>query len=120
MSINLIREVFAYAPADLIPSERLVLLALAEDARDDRIARYSSNDRLMQRTGLSRAGLSKAVRALEAAGLVRRIGTAHKGRIQQYKIAELHAHHQATNVHYLPTTEAATTVAPSRPGKAAT
>lgn len=103
MSIRLIREVFQYAPADLTANERLVLLALAEDARDDRIARYSSREQLLTFTGIKDVStLKRVVRSLEAAGLISRLGTAHKGRIQQYKVHELHAHHAATNVHYLP------------------
>lgn len=99
MSIHLIREVFDYAPADLKPAELVVLIALAEDARDDRISKFASHDKLIQRTRLSRRTLYRAIDQLESAGLIWRVGAAHKGRIQQYRLAQLQAHHQATVIH---------------------
>lgn len=102
MSIKLIRDVLAYAPADLTTAERLVLLTLAEDARDDRLSRYASRTRLIAATGLSGSSVKRALRGLEDAALIFRRGGAYRGHVQEYVIAELAAHHQATTVHPQP------------------
>ncbi|HET6874662.1 MAG TPA: helix-turn-helix domain-containing protein [Acidimicrobiales bacterium] len=103
MSGPIIGEVFRYAPADLTDSERLVLLALAEDARSDRVARYSSVERLAQYTGKSPGTVRNALSALAARALIQRVGAAkaHRGRIQHYRLAQLAAHHQAA-LHVVP------------------
>jgi DNA-binding transcriptional ArsR family regulator len=54
---------------DTSPTQKLVLLALAEHANDG-YACWPSIHRLQERTGLSRRGVQKALRELEQRGLV--------------------------------------------------
>jgi len=56
----------------LTPTQRLVLLALAEYADDEGATSLPSLRRLERMTSLSRRGIAKTLNALEAAGLIAR------------------------------------------------
>ncbi|MGH3936443.1 MAG: helix-turn-helix domain-containing protein [Pseudonocardiaceae bacterium] len=53
MGIRLMIEVLDHAPAELTPPERLLLVALAETARDDTRSCWPGMETLTRRTGLS-------------------------------------------------------------------
>lgn len=96
MSGRLVGEVFKYAPADLTPVELLVLVALAEQARDkDRTARYASAANLASYTRRRPGTVRNVLTELASRGLIQRVHDhAHIGKIQQYRIAELGEHHR--------------------------
>ncbi|NKR30674.1 hypothetical protein GS935_20235 [Rhodococcus hoagii] len=75
---QLVKEVFESAPEWLGPSERLILLALAEwaDASDRTCWRTSAE--LAARVGISEEGVRKSIRRLAAAGIDPRLPVAHK------------------------------------------
>jgi DNA-binding MarR family transcriptional regulator len=54
----------------LTPTQRLVLLALAEQAGEDGATYLPPLRRLQRMTGLSRRGIAKTLHALEAAGWI--------------------------------------------------
>ncbi len=56
----------------LTPTQRLVLLALAERAAEDGATCLPPFRRLERMTGLDRRGIAKTLNALEAAGLIAR------------------------------------------------
>ncbi len=67
-------EVLKHAPANLGPSERMVLVAIAEDARDATRESWAlTRADLCQRTGMSAEALKKAFQRLAKAGLEVRI-----------------------------------------------
>lgn len=92
MSGRLVGEVLHYAPADLTPLERLVLVALAEAAPDrDRIARYHvGSDDLADKTGTHPSTVKKAMAELVRRGLVvTLIEKPRRGVAQNYRITRL-------------------------------
>lgn len=97
VSIKIMQEVLHYAPETLTPAEKFVLLAIAYDARDhDRIARFSSAGTVAAMTNLNPSSVRRVLAELVARALLQRIGgKAYKGRIQQYRVTQLHAHHAA-------------------------
>jgi len=82
MGVKLIVEVLNHAPADATPGEMLLLMVLAESARDGTRIAYPSMTDLALRTRLTVAGVRKAVRLLAARGLDPRVvaGTTRAGR----------------------------------------
>lgn len=54
---------------DIPSTEKLVLLAMADHARDDGTGCYPSIDRLARKSSLTRRGVQKIIRRLEDAGL---------------------------------------------------
>lgn len=102
MSGRLVAEVLDHAPADLTSAELLVLIALAEDARDsDRQARFHcSVDVLVVRTRLKPGTVRNSLSRLIARGLIRTVhDRVHKGgKHQEYVLAKLsQAHRYATH-----------------------
>jgi predicted transcriptional regulator len=94
VSGRIVGEVLDHAP-DLPETEWRVLIALAEDANDrDRIARYSSTERLSERVRRARGSVHNALSNLAAKGIIRPLLKAHRGRIQHYEIARLSADHR--------------------------
>jgi Helix-turn-helix domain len=77
LSVRLMAEIFGL---DVPPSEKLVLLALADHARDDGTGAYPSIDRLARKSSLSRRGVQKIMRRLEGAGFVVPTGNLQGGR----------------------------------------
>ncbi|MCX4818137.1 hypothetical protein OG601_47070 [Streptomyces sp. NBC_01239] len=82
MGIKRVVEVLKFAPADLTPAERMVLVAIGENIRDDDPTRETWADFnasvLAQRTGLAGSGsLKSALQRLAKRGLEVRIPIAH-------------------------------------------
>lgn len=100
MSGRLVGEVFKCAPTDLTPSEMLVLVALAEQARDrDRIARFSTAATIAEHTHLAYGTVRNVLSGLAARGLITRIGgRAHIGKAQDYLISELSENHRIATI----------------------
>ncbi len=63
---------WAWHRRGLTPTQRLVLLALAEQAAEDGATCLPPLRRLERMTGRSRRGIAKTLNALEAAGLIAR------------------------------------------------
>lgn len=83
MAFELVEEVLDHAPADLTPTERLVLIVIAEQARkESRLARIPSAD-FLRRTGVQESGLRKAFRRLAERGIDPRVAlyTGKDGRL---------------------------------------
>jgi pyocin large subunit-like protein len=77
MSVRLMAQVFELG----IPArEKLVLLAMADHARDDGTGCYPSVERLARKTSQSRRGVQKVMRRLEQAGLIVPTGNLRGGR----------------------------------------
>ncbi len=83
MSIRLIVEVLDHAPADLTPSERLVLVVLAEDANDVTREGWPGMDKISRRTGLQPDSVRRVLQRLAKRGLEIRvpIGKDKRGRL---------------------------------------
>lgn len=71
---------------DLPSSEKLVLLAMADHARDDGTGCYPSVDRLARKSSLSRRGVQKIARRLEQAGLIEPSKVSRGRRSTEYRI----------------------------------
>jgi Helix-turn-helix domain len=67
VSVRLMAAVFEL---DIAASEKLVLLAMADHARDDGTGCYPSIELLARKTSQSRRGVQKIMRRLEEAGLI--------------------------------------------------
>jgi hypothetical protein len=104
VGVPLITEVLDYAPADLTPAERIVLVALAEKANDTTRLVWTSRKEstqamLLRRSGLSESGLRKVFGRLADKELEVRvpIGTdkhgrpvfAHEGRSTDFRVPVL-------------------------------
>lgn len=102
MSGRMVGEALDYAPVDLTPAQRLVLVALAADARDsDRIARFKSSvDALAYRTNLAPGSVRNVLSELVSRGLIRPLIThVHRGgKHQEYELARLAQHHRFTTL----------------------
>lgn len=96
MSGRIVGEVLDHAPQDLTNAELLVFVAVGEDARDrDRLARYSDVETLVYRTRLKPGTVKNALSELVRRGLLKPAGgPAHKGRHQEYRVADLYPHHR--------------------------
>ncbi|OUC99338.1 helix-turn-helix domain-containing protein [Streptosporangium minutum] len=73
MGIKLVVEVLDHAPRDLTPAERLVLVVLAEDARDETRVCWPGPDKLVQRTGLQWDSIRRVFQRLAKRGLEVRV-----------------------------------------------
>lgn len=99
MGIRLIVEVLDHAPAELTPQERLLLLALAESARDDTRVCWPGMETLTRRMGLSDRRVRATLAQLARRGYEVRIpaGTdkngnptyTHTGRATTYRLPRL-------------------------------
>lgn len=100
MSGRLVRDVLQYAPEDLNKTELLVLIALAEDARDtDRIARFITIDQIADRARISSRTTRNVLARLRSRFLI--TGTVHRpgnGRRQLYQVAFLTAEHRSATL----------------------
>lgn len=97
MSGRIVGEVFDNAPEDLTSAELLVLLCLAEDARErDRLARFSDVESVTRRTRLKPGTVRNALTTLRQRGLVIAQRTAvHRGGVhQEYVVTKLDPHHR--------------------------
>lgn len=101
MSGRIVGEVLNNAPDDLTNAELLVLIAIAEDARErDRLAKFSDVESLVRRTRLKPGTIRNALAALARRALIvptrDRVnrGTHH----QEYRVAQLdESHRDATH-----------------------
>lgn len=96
MSGRLVGEVLDHAPTDLRPAELLVLIVLAEDARDtDRRSRFSDVGSICHRARVAPGSARNALSELVRRGLL--IPLHERARIglhQEYRIPDLkHARH---------------------------
>ena len=82
MSVRLMGSVFYL---NLRPVEKLVLLALADHANDDGGQCFPSVGRIALKTSLSRRGVQKVYRRLEAKGILVPIGQRWEG-MTEYRI----------------------------------
>lgn len=98
MSGRLVKEVLENAPESLSRLELLVLISLAESARDgDRQTRGGSSaaDVLAFRCRSSAPSIRNALATLTRTGLVKPLHEkARRGLAQQYRLAELHEWHR--------------------------
>lgn len=97
MSGRIVGEILDNAPTDLTTGELLVLIAIAEDARDrDRRSQYSDVESLVRRTRLAPGTVRNALSTLIRRALIHPIhDTVHKGgRHQEYTVEKLHEHHR--------------------------
>lgn len=107
MSGTIVGEALEHAPSDLTTAQLLVLVALAEDARDKgpyaRQARIGASvAALMRRTRLSESGVKNALGELKRRGLiVPLIPQARLGKAQNYYLPKLEKHHR--DAHYTTT-----------------
>lgn len=93
----MVGEVLRNAPDDLTQAEMLVLVSLAESARDaTRIAAYDSSvAELAERTRLAAATVKSVLHQLKRYGLIAPLnGTAHRGKVQHYHVIKLEDHHR--------------------------
>lgn len=97
MSGRIVGEVLDHAPIDLRPAEFLVLIALAEDARDkDRLARFSDVETLVRRTRLGPGTIRNALSTLATRALIQpTYEKARLGRHQEYVVTKLLNGHRA-------------------------
>lgn len=98
MSGRLVGEVLDYAPTDLTPAERLVLICLAEAARDkDRTARQgTSAAAVANRTCLTIGTVKNALSSLAQRAIIQPQHKARRGLAQDYKLTELSEYHRFT------------------------
>lgn len=99
MSGRIVGEVLNYAPEDLTGAEFLVLISIAEDARDrDRLARYSDLESIVRRTRLKPGTVRNALSRLVRRGLlIPTKGRVQRGRDhQEYRVPALEEHHRTT------------------------
>ncbi|MCC5580613.1 helix-turn-helix domain-containing protein [Microtetraspora sp. AC03309] len=73
VGIRLVAEVLDNAPMDLTPAERLMLVALAEDARDETRVCWPGMDKLVRRTGLQPDSIRRVFQRLAKRGLEVRV-----------------------------------------------
>ena len=113
MSGKIVGEVMRYAPDDLTVAQRFVLVALAESAHDHgtqpRTSRTNSKE-IAANTGLKegtvRNALSELVRRCLIQPLHNHSKIGHNKLTQQYRLAQLHAHHRAATASLPSDTEA--------------
>lgn len=98
MSGRIADEVLDNGPEDLTTAERLVLVAIALDAREnDRTARFSDVESLVRRTGLKPGTVRNALSSLVKRALItpQRDRVHRGGAHQEYVVARLHNGHRA-------------------------
>ena len=101
MSGRIVGEVLEYAPCDLTGAQLLVLVSVAEDARDrDRLARYSDLESIVRRTRLKPGTARNALSILVRRGLlIPTKGRVQRGRDhQEYQLPKLDEHHRDTTI----------------------
>jgi hypothetical protein len=77
LSIRLIESIFTL---DIPPTNKLVLIALADHAHKDGTGAYPSIERLAWKTGLSESAVHRAIRQSKRDGLIKPIGNVRGGR----------------------------------------
>ena len=77
MALNVLTWVFYNSPT--VKSDRLVLLALADNAHDDGAGAYPSVETLARKAGLSKRATQYALRSLEEVGAIEEVGKSRYG-----------------------------------------
>lgn len=98
VSGRIVGQVLDCAPEDLTSAELLVLLAVAEDARDKtRLATFSDVESLVRRTRLKPGTVRNALVELCRRGLlIRQREAVHRGgHHQEYVVTRLAPHHRS-------------------------
>jgi hypothetical protein len=99
MSGRLVGEVLRCAPESLTTAELVVLMILAEGARDkDRTARYSSKT-IAWLSRLSEGTVRNALSSLAHRALIQPLHRTSKGHSQDYRLTPLSEHHRGTARH---------------------
>ena len=97
MSGRIVGEVLDNAPEDLTHLELAILVALAEQARQDtRIATHkTTRDALAHRCRTTPGTVKNVIKTLRLRGLIEPVnGTVHRGVSQHYRIAKLGPEHR--------------------------
>lgn len=97
MSGRIVGEVLDHAPEDLTLSELIVLLTIAEDARDrDRLAKYSDLESIVRRARIKPGTARNALSTLVRRGLVvpQKDRVHRGGDHQEYIVPKLQPHHR--------------------------
>jgi hypothetical protein len=97
VSGRIVGEVLHHAPEDLPKLDFLVLIALAEDARDsDRVARKEcSADVLAYKVRSTPASVRQALKRLKDRALIRPVhAKVHRGHQQNWTITKLSSYHR--------------------------
>lgn len=91
MGIRLIVEVLLHAPTTLTHREKLLLLVLAEDARDSTRMTWNSieSSKILRGADLSRSELYAVLKNLIAKEVLERVAAGQKNGTAKYKILEL-------------------------------
>lgn len=103
MSGKLVNEVLEHAPGDLTPAQMLVLISLAEDAREKgpnarRATFESSVEDIVRRTRLKHGTVRNALAELVGRGLLVPLnGRVQRGTVQHYALPALHEHHRGAS-----------------------
>ncbi|MEU7597322.1 hypothetical protein AB0B79_30460 [Streptomyces sp. NPDC039022] len=89
MAVRLIVEVLAEAPTTLTHREKLLLVALAEDANDDTRVTWNSieHPKILRGAKLSRSQLYAVIKSLIAKGALTKVTAGQKNGAAKYKIA---------------------------------
>lgn len=101
MSGRIVREVMDNAPLDLTTAELLVLIALAEDARDNtRHAERCDVESLVYRTRLKPGTVRNALSTLVRRALIHpTMDRVYRGgKHQEYDLTRLYPHHRDTTI----------------------
>lgn len=91
MGIRLIVEVLLHAPTTLTHREKLLLLVLAEDARDATRQTWNSieSPKILRGADLSRSELYAVIKKLIAKEVLERVAAGQKNGVAKYKILKL-------------------------------
>ncbi|MEV5598426.1 hypothetical protein, partial [Streptomyces sp. NPDC052496] len=90
MAVRLIVEVLAEAPTTLTHREKLLLVALAEDANDDTRVTWNSieHPKILRGAKLSRSQLYAVIKSLIAKGALTKVTAGQKNGAAKYKITD--------------------------------
>lgn len=75
MGVRLVTEILDHAPSDWTQSERLIVVAIAEQANDETRRGYPGAELIAHRAGIDPASLSRTLRRLAMKGVELRVAT---------------------------------------------
>lgn len=93
MGIRLVVEVLDHAPATLSHRERMLLVVLAEEARDETRLTWNSvqSPQNLRRAKLSRTQLYEVLKELLAQGAIEKVSAGQKNGVAKYRILPQHS-----------------------------